>query len=373
MIWYVSGTRADYGLMRAVLQAIDRHPDLRLGILVTGMHLEPAYGKTVDEIAADGFDIVAKFPSGEGTSGGAEMARGISRMISGFTDAMERGRPDIVLLLGDRGEMLAGAIAAIHLDLPIVHIHGGERSGTVDEPIRHAISKLAHYHFAATEESAERLRRMGEHADAVLTVGAPGLVGLGDAVMRSKNELAAEVGFDPSRPIALFAYHAVLQEAYMAGTIAGAILESLVARGFQTIALKPNSDSGGDRIRTELDARTGQPGLVVKTHLTRSLFINWMAVVDLMIGNSSSGIIEAATFGTPVINVGPRQNLRQRNGNVIDAASTPEAIDAAIATVASGTRFPTANIYGDGASDERIAALLATLPLQGVTWKSNAY
>lgn len=373
LVWYVSGTRADYGLMRATLQAIERNPDLRLGILVTGMHLTPHYGETVREIAADGFDIVGRLHSGEATSDGAAMARSIACMIAGFTDAMERERPDIVLLLGDRGEMLAGAIAAIHLNLPIVHIHGGERSGTVDEPVRHAISKLSHYHFTATEESATRLRRMGERDDSVVVVGAPGLVGLQGTAVRSRAELAAQAGFDPDRPIAVFVYHAVLQESDQSGTIAAIILDALAARGFQTIALKPNSDSGSDLIRAELEARAGYPSLVIETHLARPLFINWMAVADLMIGNSSSGIIEAATFGTPVVNIGARQHRRERNGNVIDAASDPDAVDAAIAAAAEAGRFPPANVYGDGASAERIATLLAGLSLDGVTWKSNAY
>lgn len=373
LILYVSGTRADYGLMRATLQAIDCHPDLRLGILVTGMHLDPAYGETVQEIAADGFTIVGRLPSGETASDGAAMARGISRMIAGFTDAMTRERPDIVLLLGDRGEMLAGAIAAIHLDLPIVHIHGGERSGTVDEPVRHAISKLAHYHFAATQDAAGRLHQMGEREDKIFTVGAPGLVGLSQLATRSRAELATQAGLDPAKPIALLVYHAVLQEAGRSGIVAEAILDALAAHGFQTIALKPNSDSGSDLVRAQLEARAGRSDLVVETHLARSVFVNWMAVADLMVGNSSSGIIEAATFGTPVVNIGARQHLRQRNANVIDVASDAAAITMAVEAAKNRPRFLPSNVYGDGLSDGRIAMLLASLPLAGVTSKSNAY
>lgn len=372
-IWYVSGTRADYGLMRQTLHAIARQDGLSLGILVTGMHLDPAYGDTVREIEADGFPIVARVRlNGHGTTG-ADMARGIGHMVASFTDAIEGGLPDALLLLGDRGEMLAGAIAAIHLDVPIVHIHGGERSGTVDEPVRHAISKLSHFHFVATQDSANRLRRMGERSETIFVTGAPGLVGLTEAETRSRAELAAEIAFDPTQLIALFVYHPVLQESADAGKVATSILDALALRGFQTIALKPNSDGGSHLIRAVLDAREGKPGLWLATHLARETFINWMAVVDVMIGNSSAGIIEAASFGTPVINVGLRQNLRERNTNVVDVGSEADEIGCALDGIVGESRFARANVYGDGASDQRIVDLLAMLPFDGATWKFNAY
>lgn len=373
LIWYVSGTRADYGLMRATLRAIEEHPALQLAILVTGMHLEPKYGETVREIEGDAFKIAGRIASGEEMTSGGGMARGIARMIGGFTDLMERERPDLVLLLGDRGEMLAGAIAAIHLDLPIVHIHGGERSGTVDEPVRHAITKLSHFHFAATEDAAQRLRQMGEHDERVFVTGAPGLVGLAGSAKRSRAELAAQVGFDSDRPIALFVYHAVLQEAAKAGAIASTILDALTARGFQIMALKPNSDGGGDLVRSVLESRDFSRDMVAAVHLPRDEFVGWMAAADLMIGNSSSGIIEAASFGTPVVNVGTRQNLRERNANVMDAGSNSAQIGAAIDAALARGRLPPANVYGDGLSDRRIADLLEAIALSDATWKSNGY
>lgn len=372
-IWYISGTRADYGLMRSSLEAIAKHDGLRLGVLVTGMHLDPIYGETVREIEEDGFDIVARVSVGEGPTTGSTMARGIGRMIMGFTNALERGRPDLVLLLGDRGEMLAGAIAAIHLDIPIVHIHGGERSGTVDEPIRHAISKLSHYHFTATKDARERLCRMGERADTIFVVGAPGLVGLTSAITQNRRSLAEEAGFNPERPIALFVYHPVLQDAKSSGAIAASVLDELTKREYQIVAVKPNSDSGSEQIRFELEARQGLANILVATHLSRENFVNWMAIADLMVGNSSAGIIEAASFGTPVVNIGTRQNLRERNANVIDVKSDAGEICRALDLLTLHQRFEPTNLYGDGASDQRIATLLATVPTDGITWKSNVY
>lgn len=371
-IWYVSGTRADYGLMRTTLRAIQNHQDLHLGMMVAGMHLDSRFGHTVDEIEADGFEIVARIVSHENETSGAAMARGIAKMISGFTNAIKAGRPDILLLLGDRGEMLAGAIAAIHLNVPVAHIHGGERSGTIDEPIRHAISKLSHIHFTATMEAAERLSRMGERSDQIFPVGAPGLVGLTDCVYRSRSELASESGLNHSRKLALFVYHPVLQEAEIAGETADAILDALASRGFETLAVKPNSDGGSEHIRAVLERRAGSPGLKIVTHLERSLFVNWMGIADVMIGNSSSGIIEAASFGTPVVNVGSRQNLRERNSNVIDVGNDTSAIGRALDQI-NGARSDRSNVYGNGGTDIRIAELLSRLPLEGVTGKFNVY
>lgn len=372
-VWYVSGTRADFGLLRATLSAIDSHPDLQLGILVTGMHLDTRFGETVREIEAAGFEIVARQPVVTGPSDGAAMAKGIARMIDGFIDVMQQGQPDIILLLGDRGEMLAGAIAAIHLNIPIVHIHGGERSGTVDEPVRHAISKLSHFHLTATKEAAGRLIKMGERPENVHVVGAPGLVGLRESADKSRPDLAREAGFDPDRPIALLVYHPVLQEAEQGGANVSTILDALSSRGVQTVALMPNSDSGSDSIRSELDRRSGDRDILIATHFPRDQFVSWMAAADIMIGNSSSGIIEASTFGTPVVNIGSRQFLRERDTNVFDTNSTYDAVGAAIDGTLRHGRFPPGNIYGDGKSDDRIAKLLLSLSLDGVTRKSNAY
>jgi len=169
-ICYITGTRADFGLMERALRAIDAEPGLTLSILVTGMHLDATYGGTVAEIRATGLSVAGEVPVTLAPATGATMARGIGAMLGGFVDQLEALRPDVVLLLGDRGEMLAAAIAAIHLNIPIAHIHGGERSGTVDEPVRHAISKLSHIHLTTTDGARQRLIAMGERADRVFVL-----------------------------------------------------------------------------------------------------------------------------------------------------------------------------------------------------------
>lgn len=362
-ILYVTGTRADYGLMRHTLATIDASPNLKLQLLVTGMHLESKFGNTIEEIQADNFEIAALVPTNLSDSSGQSMANAIGEMIVAFTEIMSNNRPDIVLLLGDRGEMLAGAIAAIHLNIPIAHIHGGERSGTVDEPVRHAISKLSHFHFVATQQANDRLKRMGENPEHIHVVGAPGIDGIYALATWSRNQLTEELNLDPARPVALMVFHPVLQEQKSGAAYTNTIISQLCAKKIQIIALIPNADSGSDEILEILHeaSRLGHVKLV--THFQREKFVSWMATADIMIGNSSAGIIEAASFGTPVINVGNRQNLRERNRNVIDTPADPTAIAKSIETALAIQKFDQHNIYGDGNTANKIAELLTKFPL----------
>ena len=373
-ICYISGTRADFGLMRSTLTAIRDHAELELSIIVTGMHLSPEHGDTVKEIEAADLTIAAEVPVPMTPATGATMARNIGAMTTAFTDALESLHPDIVLLLGDRGEMLAGAIAGLHLNIPVAHIHGGELSGTVDEPVRHAISKLSHLHFTATAASRERLIRMGEAATSIHVTGAPGLDGLADEPIGDRLTVARQHGLNADRPFALMVYHPVLQEADTAGADARALLDALHKAGVQVLALMPNADGGSEAVRRVLTEAHGQKGVTVRTHLARPDFIAAMAHADLMIGNSSAGIIEAASFGTPVINVGRRQNLRERNANVRDVMAEPAVLAEAITAALARGRFPVKNLYGDGRTSERIADLLAATPLNAaLMMKVNGY
>jgi GDP/UDP-N,N'-diacetylbacillosamine 2-epimerase (hydrolysing) len=354
-VCYITGTRADFGLMQSTLRAITAAPSLELSIIVTGMHLSPNHGETVRDIAAAGLPVSAQVP--------------VPR------DALEVIRPDIVLLLGDRGEMLAGALAAIHLNIPVAHIHGGERSGTVDEPVRHAISKLSHFHFAATEQARDRLIRMGEAPDHVFVTGAPGLDGLADFPLVPRAQLARDAGLDAQKPIALMIYHPVLQEGEDAAAAqTGQILDALARANVQAVALMPNADAGSAAVRAVLEARRTGAGFNLVTHFPRDRFMSWMAAADVMIGNSSAGIIEAASFGTPVVNVGSRQNLRECNANVRDVEAAPAALDAAIAGALGHGRHARTNVYGDGRAAARIVGLLTNLPIDStILAKTNAY
>ena len=361
-IVYVSGTRADFGLMRSTLAQIDDSDGLFLSVIATGMHMDAAYGETWREIADAGLRIAGTVPVALAPATGATMARGIGVMTAAFVDILETEKPDIVLVLGDRGEMLAAAVAAIHLNVPVAHIHGGERSGTVDEAVRHAITKLSHIHFVATLEARDRLIALGERADCVHVSGAPGLDGLADADLRDRSAVFGDMGFDLARPIALLLFHPVLQEAAEAERKTRAVLDGLTAAQWQAVVLMPNADAGSERIRALFEAEDN-PDLKKFVHLPRARFIEVMAAADAMVGNSSSGIIEAASFGTPVLNLGTRQNLRERNANVTDMPEDAAQIAAYLRDVPKRHRLAPANVYGDGQAGARIVAQLKAQPL----------
>lgn len=361
-ILYVTGTRADYGLMAATLQRIRSHPQLALQLVVTGMHLSAKFGMTVNEIEQARLPIVARIPTRVDDRSAEGMSRGIGQMVIGLTDAIKANRPDLVLLLGDRGEMLAGAIAALHLGVPVAHLHGGERSGTVDEPVRHAITKLSHWHFVASEQSRERVIRMGERPEHVWVTGAPALDGLATLPLPSREDTLVDLGLPAGSRYALVLFHPVVQEARQAHAQTLALREALErsvsASGRAVVWLDPNADAGGGEILRALN------GALVRRirHLPRPRFLAALRHADLLAGNSSAGIIEAASFGTPVVNIGSRQRARERNANTRDCDATLESIaDTLQAQLAHGPYAP-GNVYGDGRAGERIVELLAGQP-----------
>jgi GDP/UDP-N,N'-diacetylbacillosamine 2-epimerase (hydrolysing) len=360
--------------MEKVLLRLRDHPGLKVQVCVTGMHLLPAYGHTISEIERAGLPICARIAVElEGGDGGA-MAMALSAQLAAMVKLWRGQRPSLVMVMGDRGEMLAATLAATHLNIPVVHVHGGERSGTIDEPVRHAISKLAHYHFVATESSRERLVRMGENPAHVFVTGAPGLDGVAGRSRPDRGTLCAEARLDARHPVALVVYHPVLQEADSAGNDMAALLEAVVASGSQVLCLTPNSDAGGKNVRAAIECFEGGPGFRVVTHFDRDRYLSWLGTADVMVGNSSSGIIEAASFGLPVVNVGDRQNGRERNANTVDVPVDTRAIRAAVEAALARGRCAPANVYGDGRAGERIVGLLSTLPLdKPLLQKTNAY
>jgi GDP/UDP-N,N'-diacetylbacillosamine 2-epimerase (hydrolysing) len=359
---YLSGTRADFGLMKSTLQRIAGAPGLSLQVAVTGMHLSQAHGSTVNEVRAAGLPICAEIPLDMATRTGRSMALGVADCLRGVTELLAREQPSFLLLLGDRGEMLASAIAALHVGVPCVHIHGGERSGNVDEPLRHAISKLACYHFVATDGSRERLLRMGEELSRVFVTGAPGLDGLAELGAMTRADCTRALGLAGDGPFLLAMFHPVVQQAGEARTQTLALLQAVQRLALPVIWLEPNADAGSLEIIAALDGATLPPGSLRVTHLPRPLFAAAMRHCEVLAGNSSAGIIEAASFGTPVVNIGDRQRLRERNPNVADVPPDAQAIEAGLRAALSNGRWPCDNLWGDGRAGERIAGLLATLP-----------
>lgn len=371
-IIYLSGTRADFGLMKSTLLLLDQIAIL--GVAVTGMHLEPGFGHTIDDIRSAGLRICGEVAIDVKTRTPESMSAGVGECLIGMTALLQRERPDILVVLGDRGEMLAGAIAALHLGIVCVHIHGGERSGTVDEPVRHAISKLSHHHLVATEESRERLIRMGELPGRIYVTGAPGLDGLVESASLTLSDCKTALKLPQAQSFLLVVFHPVVQQAVDAYTQTVQILSALKKTGLPVVWLEPNSDAGsGDILRalTELGLPMGSHRI---KHMARALFSAAMKHCAVMIGNSSAGIIEAASFGTPVVNVGDRQNLRERNSNVKDVATDAASIHLAIENALSAGKVPCDNRYGDGRAGPRISSHLMVLSLdRSVLSKCNSY
>lgn len=363
LIHYVSGSRADFGLMKLCLQRVAATPGLQLGIVATGQHVVAQYGDTLRDIQNSGLEVVAEVPVKLSGHSGYEMGLALADELAGFLKLWQEKRPDLVLLLGDRGEMLAGALAAMHLGIHIAHIGGGELTGTLDESFRHAITKLSHFHLPCTQASGERIRRMGEAAETVQVIGAPGLVGLTDRPRPDAPALRQKLGLTAAKPLALCLFHPVVQEAGQAADQVRHLVEATTASGYALALLRPNSDAGAEGIDRYLDTLRPGDDLRLFTHFDRDTFLDVMEVADLMIGNSSSGIIESASFATPCVNLGTRQDNRERNSNTFDCRDiTPEGITAAIGAARGWTKTRS-NIYGDGATDEKLAAFLKDLRL----------
>lgn len=373
-IIYVTGTRADYGLMREILKKLHQSKEIDFSVCVTGMHLNNLYGNTIKEIEADKFRICGQISVDVEHATHVSMARSIGYEILGMTEVFERERPDLVLLLGDRGEMLAAAITAVHLNIPVAHLHGGERSGTIDEMIRHSISKLSHYHFVATEVSKERLIKMGEKKDTIQVIGAPGLDELCTYRASEREVFYRRYGLALEKKVALLIYHPVVQEYDSIKSQLQNTMNAALNAGLQIVCLEPNSDAGGQLIRDALQEYRDRQDVIIMAHMGRTEYIDCLANSDVMLGNSSSGIIEAASFNLVVVNVGNRQNLRECGDNIINVDSTSEAISFGLNEALHRDKKNYKNIYGDGKSSERCYQLLKTISLDPqILNKSNAY
>lgn len=365
-ILYFSGTRAEYGLMRNTLQKISEHPDLDLTVLATGMHLMPEFGRTVELIRKDGFtlhEVDACYREDTKES----MSLFLGEFIQKATPLVTKIKPDIILVLGDRAEMLSAAIIGTYLSIPVAHLHGGEVTSTVDEHARHAITKLAHLHLPATKKSAERINNLGEEDWRIQVVGAPGLDNIIHAPKLSKEELEKNLNIDLSKPTALVLQHPVTTEVEFAAVQMQETLEAVREAGLQVVVVYPNADAGGRKMIEVIEKYRTNSSFSIHANLERDAFIGLMQYVGVMVGNSSSGIIEATSFGLPVVNVGSRQEGRERAANVIDATSRKEQIKAALAKALSQSFKDSikncANPYGDGKTADKIVQILSSLEI----------
>jgi len=362
-ILYVTGTRADYGLMRSALEKIEESRWLELELVVAGMHLMEEFGKTVEEIERDGFKFRVLNAAYEGDDQ-QSMAAFVGSLIRLLANGIKEINPDVILLLGDRGEMLAGAVVGAYMAIPVAHLHGGDISSTIDDPVRHAITKLAHIHLAATAKSAERIIKMEEEPWRVFVVGAPGL----DSILKEQPadglEIAVKYGLNLDEPLLLVVQHPVILEDMAPGEQIRETLEAISELGYQAVVVYPNADAGGREMIETIREYDRHSFIKSFKSLPRRDYLAMMRMASALLGNSSSGMIEAPSFGLPVINIGSRQDMRERGENVIDVCPETEAIKAAITKALFDRNFiakarSSHNPYGDGTAGEKIVAILS--------------
>lgn len=366
-ILYITGTRADYGLMQSVLREIEERSKLELELIVTGMHTMPEFGMTINEIKKDGFkihEIDATYKKDNKES----MANFVGEFIQLLTKKANEIKPNLILVLGDRGEMLAGAIVGAYLTIPVAHLHGGEITSTVDEFSRHAITKLAHIHLPATEKSAERIIKMGEDPLNVFIVGAPGLDSILNENLIEPVELSKKYNLDLSKPIFLVVQHPVTTEVRDAREHIRETLEAIVGLRHQTILIYPNADAGGRAMVEVIKEYEKYPFIKTFKSIPHKEYLSLMKRATVMVGNSSSGIIEAPSFGLPVINIGSRQEGRERAENMIDVDYDKEQIKTAIKKALDDENFKEKvknckSPYGDGKAGVRIADILSEIKI----------
>jgi UDP-hydrolysing UDP-N-acetyl-D-glucosamine 2-epimerase len=375
----VTGTRAEYGILYWVLNEVQARPSLELQLIVTGMHMSPEFGLTYRQIEKDGFPICEKLEILLSADSEVAISTSIGLGIMRFASAFERLKPDILVLLGDRFESLAAATAALVARIPIGHIAGGHRTeGAMDEAIRHSITKMSHVHFTSIHPYRDRIVQMGEQPDRVFVTGTPSLDGIRLLRLRDRAELEETLGLDLTDPIFLVVYHPVTLEDMTAGWQMHELLTALAQFGRRCVFIMPNADTGGriifHKIREFVASNATSKAFV---NLERDLYLNLMRFTDVMVGNSSSGIVEAPSFELPVVNIGDRQRGRVRAGNVIDCdyrvESIIEAIEKALDPGFKKSLRGLTNPQGDGYTSKRIVDILEKVALGEELLKKKFY
>jgi UDP-N-acetylglucosamine 2-epimerase (non-hydrolysing)/GDP/UDP-N,N'-diacetylbacillosamine 2-epimerase (hydrolysing) len=371
-IFVVIERRADYSRFRPILLKLKEDPFFKLHLVVTGICLLKNHGNDINYIKEDGFEIAAEIPMFKNNSkdSGAEMVRSMSRFMLKVVDELEKFKPHLVLSGFDIGANFAVTVAAAHMNIPVVHIQGGEITGSIDESLRHAMSKFAHVHFPATEMSKERLIRMGENPKSIYVVGCPSIDTLISTPIIPREDLEKEFKVDFSKPVALVIQHPVTTTNKESFKQIEETIEAVKDLKIQTIVLLPNNDAGYSDIIKSLKSSK----LKYFPSLSPIKYSNLLRNIWVLVGNSSSGIHEALTFNIPVVNIGMRQQGRERAKNVIDVPHDRRAISKAIQKALYDQKFKNlikkmVNPYGNGKSSEKIVKLLKEISLEGVIQK----
>jgi len=360
----ITGTRAEYGLLRPVIQKIRTSKKLELRLLVTGTHTQKRYGKTIDLIKNDKIPIAEVVPVG----GKDSMLMALSKEITGIEKYCLKERPDMLLVDADRDEGFAGAIVAGHLRIPLAHMGGGDTSGFgVDEPIRHSITKFAHIHFPISSKSAERIRRLGEEKWRIHMVGTTAFEEVVSAKLLNRKQLAKQFMLDGTLPWILFTQHPTPLDPVPVREQITPSLKSLQSISAEKIIIYPNSDTGANIIIRSIDVLKGKSHMHVHASLPRSIYLSFLKESNVIVGNSSSGIVEAGYFHKPAVDIGNRQKGREHGPNVIHVPYDEQKISRAIIKGLSA-QFKKAcesmqHPYGSGTASGKIVTVLENLRL----------
>jgi len=377
-ICVVTGTRAEYGLLYWLMREIQQDPDLELQLIVTGTHLSPEFGYTVQVIEQDGFPIHERIEMLLASDTPAAVTKSMGLALIGFADAYARLQPDIVVILGDRYEIMTAAQAAMIARIPIAHIHGGERTeGAIDEAIRHSITKMAHLHFVSTEEYRRRVIQLGEHPDKVFNFGAIGIDNIVNLNLLNRDELEQSLNFSLGDKYFVCTYHPVTLDASGPSQAFRNLLDALREfPDYKVIMTKPNADPNSHIIIQMMEefAQEQRDRVLVVASLGQLRYLSAVKHCDLVIGNSSSGIIEVPSLMKPTVNIGDRQKGRAAGASVIHVSENKEEIVQAIhqALSASFRRIvaESPSIYGHGNVSARIKEVLKHHSLSNILYKS---
>ncbi|HJP56790.1 MAG TPA: UDP-N-acetylglucosamine 2-epimerase [Gemmatimonadales bacterium] len=360
----VSTSRADFGGLRRLLHEIHEDDELELQLVVMGDHWAGDPARRSAGLTDDGLPVALALATTPRDDQPASIGEACGEALARFSAALPGLAPDVMVLLGDRFELMAPALAALVHNVPIAHLHGGELSlGAIDDSIRHALTKLARLHFVATREYADRVRQMGEPADSVFCVGAPALDGITTGALPAVDELERAIGLSFAEPVLLVTVHPVTREPGTAGTLVGAVLDAVARSGLRAVFTRANADAAGMAVNAAVEAFVaGSPSRYrCFDHLGQRLYFGCLRHCAAMVGNSSSGLVEAPSFRLPAVNVGHRQDGRVRAASVIDTAAEPALILAALARALDpsfraslGTMTNPYDPHGDGQASRRI-------------------
>jgi len=338
-ICVVTGTRAEYGLLHRLLLILKNDPQIELQLVVTGSHLSPSHGMTINEIESDGFVPVAKLPIGLSDDSKLATVKAMANVTSQIAETLSGLNPDVVVLLGDRYEILATAQAALILDIPVAHIHGGElTSGAFDDSIRHAVTKMSSLHFVAAQEYARRVVQLGEQPSSVFNVGSLGVENALASKLMDKSDLSAALNVELKNPILLVTYHPTTRSTMSVTEETDQVLSALEKFSYCTIVFTGvNADPGNAELSSQITKFVQRDPKRRSLHasLGQNKYLSLLNLCDAVIGNSSSGIIEAPAFGKPTVNIGSRQDGRLRANSIIDVGVAKQEIQTAIETALS--------------------------------------